>query len=109
MKEAANRGGPCGSYCLILVLVALAAPVVDTLFDPDDHSVPPPVHTPPEQLPLPFIRLAEAAVVRTIEPNNAIDKAIAKNSHSYVLQYRSYVLQYRSMGARARAYNGSNS
>jgi hypothetical protein len=37
------------------------------------------VHTPPEQLPLPFIRSAEALVVRTIELKNASDIVIAKN------------------------------
>jgi hypothetical protein len=51
---------------------------VDTLFAPDDQAVPPPVQTPPAQLPLPFIRSAKAAVVKTVEPKNAIDSAIAK-------------------------------
>ena len=50
------------------------------MFAPDDHTVPPPVHTPPEQLPLPFIRSAKASLVqidrqktaRAIDANPAI-------------------------------------
>ena len=71
----------------MVALVVLVAPVVDPLFAPDDHNVPPPVHTPPVQLPLPFIRLAEAAVVKIIELKNAIDSAIAKVLITMTLQY----------------------
>jgi hypothetical protein len=45
---------------------------------PAGHGDPFSAHTPPEQLPLPFIRSAEAAVIKTTELKNANDNASTK-------------------------------
>lgn len=51
---------------------------MDPLFAPDDHVVPPPVHTPPAQLPFPFIRSADAVeeIIGAGSDKIAIAKAI---------------------------------
>ena len=73
--RSASTGQVAGPQ-LFLTLVVLGA--LGGLAAPVFHNDPPPVHTPPAQLPLPFIRSAKAALVRAIELKNATDKVIAK-------------------------------
>jgi hypothetical protein len=77
LRRSASQAGSRNLYFLGLAVVLVGG----SLFALDDHAVPPPVHTPPEQLPFPFIRSAEASVVqidrqktaRAIDANPAIN------------------------------------
>jgi len=78
---------------------------VDPLFAPDDHVVPPPVHTPPAQLPFPFIRSADAVeeIIGAGSDKIAIAKAIeaiAASIDFMINQFPSLLSALTSSGPR---------